>query len=58
MQRLFRPWSAFTDYELTADALVIRPAAWWRSAHRCDREDIEDVDTGVAAVDEWLPRRR
>ncbi|MFC6942560.1 hypothetical protein ACFQE8_21770 [Salinirubellus sp. GCM10025818] len=58
LQRLFRPWSAFSSYELTADTLVIRPAAWWRPAHRCDRADIEDADARVAAVDEWLPKRR
>jgi hypothetical protein len=58
VQRLFRPWSAFTDYELTADALVIRSAAWWRPVHRCDRADIEDVDAAVTVVDEWLPKRR
>jgi hypothetical protein len=58
LQRLFRPWSAFTDYELTNDALVIRPAAWWRPGHRCDRDDIGDVDAAVASVDEWVPKRR
>jgi len=58
LQRQVRPWSAFTGYELTADALVIRPAAWWRPAHRCDRADIEDVDAAVTVVDEWLPKRR
>ena len=58
LQRQFRPWSAFSSYELTADTLVIRPAAWWRPAHRCDRADIEDADARVAAVDEWLPKRR
>jgi hypothetical protein len=58
LQRLCRPWAAFSSYELTAGALVLRPAAWWRPAHRRDREDIEDVDAEVAAVDEWLPKRR
>jgi len=58
LQRQVRPWSAFSNYELTADALVIRPAAWWRPAHRCGREDIEDVGAVVGAVDEWLPRGR
>jgi hypothetical protein len=58
LQRLFRRWSAFTDYELTNDALVIRPAAWWRPGHRCDRDDIGDVDAAVASVDEWVPKRR
>lgn len=52
LQRLFRPWSAFTGYELTGDALVIRSAAWWRPAHRCDRADIEDVRSTVAALEE------
>ena len=57
LQRLFRPWSAFTGYEITDDALVIRSAACWRPAHRCDREDIEGFDTAVSALDEHLARR-
>jgi hypothetical protein len=57
LQRQFRPWSAFTEYELTDDVLVIRSAAWWRPAHRCDTADIEHVDSAVAALDERLPRR-
>jgi hypothetical protein len=57
LQRQFRPWSAFTGYELTDDALVIRSAAWWRPAHRCDTADIEDRDSAVAALDECLSRR-
>jgi hypothetical protein len=56
LQRQFRPWSAFTGYELTDDALVIRSAAWWRPAHRCDTADIDHVDAVVAALDECLPR--
>lgn len=52
LQRQFRPWSAFASYELTDDALVIRPTAWWRPAHRCDRTDIEDVDAAVAALNQ------
>jgi len=57
LQRLFRPWFAFTGYEITDDALVIRSAAWWRPAHRCDRGDIEEFDTVVATLDEHLARR-
>lgn len=58
LQRQFRPWSAFTSYELTDDALVIRPAARWRPDHRCDRRDIEDVDAAVAALDQGLSGHR
>jgi hypothetical protein len=57
LQRGFQPWSGFTGYELTDDALVIRSAAWWRPAARCDTADIEDIDSVVAALDECLPRR-
>ena len=58
LQRQFRPWSAYTDYELTDDALIVRPAALWRPTHRCDREDIEDIDLAVSALDENLSSRR
>ena len=54
LQRQFRPWSAYTSYELTDEALVIRPADWWRPAHRCDRTDIGDVDTTATALDDAL----
>lgn len=57
LQRQFRSWSAFTGYELTEDALVIRSAAWWRPAHRCDRTDIADVDAAVGALDGILASR-
>jgi MFS family permease len=57
LQRLFRPWSAFTGYELAADALVIRQAAWWRPTHRCDRGDVEDLDAVVTALDDRLSGR-
>lgn len=57
LQRQFRPWSAYASYELAADALVIRPAAWWRPAHRCDRADVDDLDAAVAALEESLARR-
>lgn len=57
LQRLFRPWSAYRSYELTEDALVVRPAAWWRPAHRCDRADIEDVDSAVTALADTLSPR-
>lgn len=42
LQRQFRQWSAYTNFELTDDALVIRPAAWWRPTHRCDRAEVVD----------------
>lgn len=58
LHRQFRPWSAFTGYELTDDALVVRPAAWWRPAHRCDRGDIDDIDAAVAALEEQFSGQR
>lgn len=57
LQRQFRPWSAYTSYELTEDALVIRPAAWWRPAYRCDQADIEDIEAAVTAFDDTLTRQ-
>ncbi|WP_233745330.1 hypothetical protein [Halobacterium bonnevillei] len=58
LQRQFRPWAAYTSYELTDEALVLRPAAWWRPAHRCDRADIADVDAVRSALNETVPAER
>lgn len=55
LQQRLKPWSAFTGYTLTDDALVVHPAAWWRPASRSDRADIEDVDSVVAPLDRILP---
>lgn len=52
LQRQFRPWSAYTSYELSDGALVIRSAVWWRPSHRCDRDDISDVDAVQSALNE------
>jgi hypothetical protein len=52
--RRFRPWSAYIRYDVTTDALVIRPTGRWRPAHRCARDDIEELDAVVAALDEVL----
>ena len=52
LQRQFRPWSAYTHYEITDEALVIRSAAWWRLNHRCDRDDITDIDGVRSALNE------
>lgn len=57
LQRQFRPWSTYTSYELTDEALVLQPAEWWRPAHRCDRADIDDVDGAVTALDGCLAQR-
>lgn len=58
LQRQFRPWSAYIDYELTDDALIVRSSASWRPTHRCDRGDIVDIDSAVSTLDENLPSRR
>ncbi|SIR63772.1 hypothetical protein SAMN05421858_3050 [Haladaptatus litoreus] len=47
----FRPWIAFTGYSLNDEALVIYRKGWWRQNIRCDRDDIEDVDAAIAALD-------
>lgn len=54
MQHRFRPWTAFKDYTLSDEALVIHPTAWWRPKLRCDRADIEDIDATIAALDTVL----
>lgn len=57
-QRRFRPWSAFSGYDATADALVLRSASWWRLDVRCDRGDIDDVEAATAALDDTLGSAR
>jgi hypothetical protein len=57
LQHRLRSWSAFESYTLTDEALVIRPAAWWRIDLRCDRTDIENIDTTVATLDAVLSTR-
>lgn len=52
LQRQFRPWSAYTSYDLSDEALVIRSAAWWRPSHRCDRADISDVAAVRSALNQ------
>ena len=51
LQRRFRPWAAISGYTLTDDALVVQQSAWWRLSYRCDRADIENVDTVVTALE-------
>jgi hypothetical protein len=50
----FQPWSAIKGYTLTNDALIIQTTAWWRPAYRSDREDVEELNTIVASLDEML----
>ena len=57
-QRQFRPWSVIAGYDLTADALVVRPTAWWRLVYRCDRADVDDVEAVAAALDDALGSER
>ncbi|MFA9516895.1 hypothetical protein ACERIT_06715 [Halopenitus sp. H-Gu1] len=52
LQRQFRPWAAYTSFEWSDDTLVIRSAAWWRPSHRCDRDDIVDVDAVRSGLNE------
>jgi hypothetical protein len=57
LQHRLRSWSAFESYMFTDEAFVIRPAAWWRIDLRCDRTDIENIDTTVATLDAVLSTR-
>jgi hypothetical protein len=52
--RRFRPWEAFEAVSLSDDALVVHPTAWWRPSLRFDRDDIEDVDAAVTALERGL----
>ena len=51
MLHRFRPWTGFMGYSLGNEALVIYRKGWWRQNLRCDRDDIEDIDTVIAALD-------
>lgn len=52
--RRIRPWSAFTGYTLTDDALLIHTAQWWRPTIRCDTDRIERVDQVTDALGAYL----
>lgn len=52
-----RPWATIEGYSLTDDALVVRQQGWWRPALRSDREDVEDLDGVVDALEETLGER-
>lgn len=54
LHRRVRQWAEISGYRLTADALVVRTDAWWRPAYRCDRDDVEDIETAVEAAVEAL----
>ena len=51
LQHRFKSWSALTGYTLTDDALILQSTAWWRPAYRSDRDDIENLDTVVASLE-------
>lgn len=48
--RRLRPWSVFTGYTLTDDALLIHTAQWWRPTLRCDADEIEGIDRVTDAL--------
>lgn len=49
-------WDAFASFTVTDDAVVLRRAGWWRPAFRCWREELDDEDELIAALDESLAR--
>lgn len=53
--RRLRPWSAFSGYTLTHDALSLHTAQWWRPTIRCDTNRIEEIDRVTDALDTHLP---
>jgi hypothetical protein len=57
LQHRFRPWTAIKDYTLTDKTLVIHSKGRWRPNIRCDRDDIEDIDAIIAALDAVLADR-
>lgn len=52
--RRFRPWSEYDGVEGSRRSLVVRSAAPWRPAHRCDTADIDDVGAVVTALEDRI----
>jgi hypothetical protein len=57
MLHRFRPWTAFTGYSLSDEALVIHRKGWWRQNLRCDRDDIDDIDAITEALEAVMADR-
>ena len=54
--RRLHDWDRFEGYVLADDAVVVHRRAPWRLPIICAREDLDDEDAVVAALDRALPR--
>ncbi|WP_424018138.1 hypothetical protein ACOZ4N_20040 [Halorientalis pallida] len=49
-------WERFASFSASEDAVVLYRESWWRPAFRCWREEIDDPDALIDALDDHLPR--
>lgn len=54
-RRLYE-WDGFASVSVSEDAVVLHRESWWRPAFRCWREEIDDPDALIDALDDHLPR--
>lgn len=54
--RTLSEWDHFEGYTVAEDAIVLHRRAPWRFPLICDRDDIDDEQAVVAALDRHLPR--
>jgi len=49
-------WHSFESYAVTDETIIVRWESWWRPAIRCARDDLDDEDAVVDALDAHLER--
>jgi hypothetical protein len=54
--RMLYNWDHFEGYTVAKDAIVLHRRAPWRFPLICDRDDLDDEQAVVAALDRQLPR--
>lgn len=54
--RALYEWNHFEGYTVAEDAIVLHRRAPWRFPIICDRDDLDDEQSVVAALDRHLPR--
>lgn len=54
LQRQLRPWAEYTGYSMTADSVVIHRKRFWRPDHRCDRSEIDHLDSLEAELRRYI----
>lgn len=56
IQMQLHDWDAFTDFELTDDALVLERSGRLRPSFEFGRDDVDDLDAVEDALKRYLPR--